>query len=105
MREVFVYTGGGRGSISNKGGGDGGKISAATKTSSTSSCKVILLPCICPYNLSDTLKRVHGSNKELQKPPPAQLRSHSIALHLSFELPSLAVAAVGGHIETRKNDP
>ena len=74
-------------------------------TTKTSSCKVILLPCICPYNLSDTLKRVHGSNKEIQKPPPAPLQSHSIALHLSFELPSLALAVVGaGHIETRKND-
>ena len=44
--------------------------------------------------------------RKYKKPPPAPLQSHSIALHLSFELPSLAVAVVGaGHIETRKNDP
>ena len=61
VKEVFVYKPAGRGSISNKGGGDGGKISA---------------------------------NKNLLT---LILQSHSIALHLSFKLPSLAVA---GHIET-----
>ena len=65
VKEVFVYTAAGRGSIISNdkgGGGDGSKISAADEKQLVLPCKVILLPCICPsscrhWRLQDILRR------------------------------------------------